>query len=300
MDYCSDAGRSLVCIPVPSSRILAKLARTSGAIVAESWQEVLPESVGRIPISITRVHTPVATNSRWHKEDELSGVLLRIDRASTAAKMNEVVSGAFTPFVSILIQAPTRSQSAELHCNIENAIRVLGNVLQSPRGVIPAAGTYLCAMASAISREASAAEDGDGVPGSDPMSDCLSRVAEAFRRLCVLMLENYVNLESTHEAHADDSFLARLAVERKVERQFTADTESVGADKFFASYNFKSSDYCALRTFAGQNQHHWRADDAVATETAMRRSFRVVRMLGSIGGYEINSMDGESEHGILY
>jgi hypothetical protein len=293
LDFCSNAEKSLVCIPVPSSKILEKLAFISGAIIAEAWQEVLPVSVGQVPISISRIHIPVASNSRWHKEDELSDILLRIDREPMAT---QTIERTIDPCVSILIQAPTHSQTVELQSDIEKAIRTLANTMQSFRGVVPTAGSYLCAIACAIDRESSADKEDNNLS-----SDCLQRIAEAFRELCVLMLENYVMLESNNETPADNSFLSRLAVVRKVERHFAMDIESVGADKFFDSYNFKSSDYCALRTFAGMNSHPWRVDDAAATEAAIKRSFRVVCMLCSIGDYEINSIgEGQSEHGILY
>lgn len=280
LDFCSNAERSLVCIPVPSPKILAKLALVSGAIVAESWQEVLPVSIGQVPISITLINIPVASNSRWHKEDELSDTLLRVDRGPAAT---QTLEGTIDPCISILIQVPTQSQSVELQSDIEKAIRTLGNTMQSPRGVVPTAGSYLCAIACAIDRESSTDNQ-----DNNPASDCLQRIAEIFRGLCVLMLENFVALESDHEAPTDDSFLARLAAVRKVERQFAKDIESVGADKFFDSYNFRSSDYCALRTFAGLKSHLWRADDTAATEAAIKRSFRVVRLLCSVGDYEIN------------
>lgn len=278
VDYCLSFETSVLVVPVASSKILTRLASLSQAIIAGCWEEILPECIGRIPIRVSRIDTAAAANSEWVKDDEFSSLLLQVEQIPIED------SKPTFQHASVLIQGPTRWQAAELQLNTLKAIRVLRSATNSfGRGVVPAAGSYLCAIASVIEQAGHHSVCGYGE------HHVLSRIADSFRRLCAMLLETCNNEDS----RADDSYFSRLATVRTVERQFTEDIESIGAEKLFETYNFKSRDYNAL-SLHSRRSILWRADGAVATEIAIQQSFRVVRLLASVADYTINAIDGYS------
>lgn len=264
-----DANLSIVIIPVASYKLLTRLADMSGASIIKSWLELLPIAIGLNPVIISRFDITIANHTAWRDDDELSDMFLRVVGAREPH--------ANLHYVSILVQAPTRCLSLEIQSIVLKNMRTLINVLHS-RHTVPGAANSLCAMASALDRAAS-----DDTHINDGALVCTTRIAESIRHLCALLLENAA--DSQIDDCNSTNYFSRLTRILEVQNQFTAGIESVGSTQFFATYNFKSIEYCALRTSA----RLFHADDISTIMSAFRRSFRIVRLLLGIARYEINA-----------
>jgi hypothetical protein len=276
LDVSGSKKTAALCVPVSSYNTLKQLAEMSGGEIVESWEELLPSSIGQEHLQVKALDLSVTRAQDDEDEDEFASYFVHVVLPDVTCQ----------PHASVIVQGPTRSLAVELRNETRKMLCRLCNVLRS-RQVIPGNGGFWCACAAAVALEAETL----ATFKRELLSFATTRLADPFAQLSAILLENASSCDPKDAA--ESSFLSRLVQVRKVQKSFARGVQDVGAAKFFSCYyDFRNAAYAVLPAKAkepeSEDGRSFHADEYKCMSSAIRGAFRVIQLLLNIDRHQVS------------